>query len=106
MKISFDSFVASVCGFLPYIGNPILKYYTENETFSRFVKYGVSISIQFWLLRAPLVWWLTGILPDKVNVIVIEFPGYLLASFSIGLILTIGGFFINEYWVWIGKTEK
>ena len=103
--MSFDDLVVSFLGYIP-MGDKIIKYYNENDVFKRFFKYGVSISIQFWILRAPLVWWLTGVLPDTINIFFHQFPGYLLASFVIGTVLTIGGFFINEYWVWIEKIKK
>lgn len=88
-----------------------LTYWYDNQSgiLQRFLKYGGWIAIQFWIIRAPMTVLLTGIFPEiiKLNLFIhiLEFPGYLLASFTSGSLLAIVGFILSERWIWGGPKE-
>ncbi len=79
-----------------------LTYWYDNQSgiLQRFLKYGGWIAIQFWVIRAPITVWLTGIFPESISLILIDVPGYLLASFTSGSLLAIVGFVLSERWIW------
>lgn len=81
--------------------NSLLGWYqSQSGVTKRFLKYGGWIGLQFWLIRAPMTVFFTNAFPEIVNLQILKFPGYLLASFTSGTILAIVGFFISEWWIW------
>ena len=72
------------------LGSQLSDLYFGNPKLQRFFKYGLWISFQFWIIRAPLVWFMT----ERMSI------HYLLSSFTIGLLLTVAGFFLSEFWIW------
>jgi hypothetical protein len=77
------------------------KYYQESSPIvQRFLKYGGWIAFQFWIIRAPLTWWMVSVIPDKVNLLIHTVPDYIVADFIAGLILAVAGFFVSEYQIW------
>jgi len=90
MNLSFDWFVGWICDNTPYIGKYMRIAYFDDPRVQRFIKYAFILTLQFWGLRAPLVWLLTEYL--KLH--------YLLSSFSIGVFLAVLGFIWNEFWIW------
>lgn len=85
--------------YLKYV-NTLLGWYNQlPEIMQRFIKYGGWISLQFWVVRAPMTVFLANTFPETIDFF-IKFPGYLLASFLSGTILAIVGFFISEWWIW------
>ena len=85
-------------------------YQNQSGLFQRFMKYGGWIFIQFWIVRAPMTVFFTGIFPEIVRlnlfIHILEFPGYLLASFLSGTLLAIVGFFLSEKWIWRTKEDE
>jgi len=89
-----------------------LKEWYQNQSgpLQRFLKYGGWIALQFWIIRAPMTVWFTGRFPEIISldliINVLEFPGYLLASFTSGTILAIVGFVLSERWIWRPKKDE
>ena len=81
-------------------------YRNQSGIFQRFMKYGGWIFLQFWIIRAPMTVLLTGMFPETVSLLVISFPGYLLASFTSGTLLAIVGFLLSERWIWRPKKDE
>ena len=81
-------------------------YDSQSGILQRFLKYGGWIAIQFWIIRAPMTVLLTGIFPERISLILIDIPGYLLASFTSGSLLAIVGFILSERWIWGSKTDE
>jgi len=79
-------------------------YGNQSGLFQRFMKYGGWIALQFWIIRAPMTVLFTGMFPETISlnlfIHILEFPGYLLASFTSGTLLAIVGFFLSERWIW------
>ena len=98
-RLSFDKFVYWLCEKVPRIGLPIGNYYENHEWFQRFTKFGISTLVMFWLIKAPLISIFTILIPS-INLIFFFIPSYLIAAFLAGLIVTIGGFILNELWIW------
>jgi len=44
--------------------------------------------------------------PETVSLLVLNIPGYLLASFTSGTLLAIAGFFLSERWIWRPKKDE
>lgn len=77
------------------------KYYQDSApVVQRFLKYGGWIAFQFWVIRAPVTWWMVGIIPDKVNLLIHTVPDYILADFIAGLFLALAGFLVSENMIW------
>lgn len=89
-RLSFDNFVYWLCEKVPRIGPPIGNYFKEHEWFQRFTKFGISTLLMFWLVKGPIIWLFTDVWGIW----------YVLSAFMGGLIVTIGGFILNELWVW------
>ena len=93
-----------------YIESLTEWYQNQSGLFQRFMKYGGWIFIQFWIIRAPMTVFFTGMFPEIVRlnlfIHVLEFPGYLLASFTSGTLLAIVGFFLSEKWIWRPKEDE
>jgi len=102
--MDFDSVVVELLGYIPTFGKPLIKLYTENTVFMRFFKYGFWIAVQFWLLRAPMVWLIVGRIPGNINLLIHTVPSYLVADFVVGLILAVAGFLVSEGWIWRGSS--
>ena len=85
-------------------------YHNQSGPFQRFMKYGGWIAIQFWIIRAPMTVLFTGMFPKivRLNLLIhiLEFPGYLLASFISGTLLAIVGFFLSEKWIWRSNKDE
>ena len=85
-------------------------YQKQSGLFQRFMKYGGWIALQFWIIRAPMTVLLTGMFPETISlnlfIHVLEFPGYLLASFTSGSLLAIVGFVLSERWIWKAKKDE
>ena len=75
-------------------------YQNQSGPFQRFMKYGGWIALQFWIVRAPMTIFLTNAFPETVDLVLLRFPGYVLASFTSGSLLAIVGFFLSEWWIW------
>ena len=69
----------------------------------RFIKYGLWITFQFWVFRAPITYYLVQALPKNIDLYLKQVPGYIVADFLAGLTLACAGFFINEYAIWSEK---
>ena len=95
--------------YIDYFNSFIGWYNQLPGVMQRFMKYGGWISLQFWVVRAPMTVFLTNVFPEtiRVNLFIhlFEFPGYLLASFTSGTLLAIVGFFISEGWIWRKKVD-
>lgn len=102
---SFDSLLEKVLAQTPLIGKQMWKLYEGNPVFARFVKYGGWIALQFWALRAPLVWFLVGLFPKDINLLIHTVPSYLVADFIVGLTLAVLGFLVSEGWIWKMKPQ-
>jgi len=85
-------------------------YHKQSGPVQRFLKYGGWIALQFWIIRAPMTVLFTGMFPEIISlnlfIHILEFPGYLLASFTSGTILAIVGFFLSEKWIWGQKKDE
>lgn len=103
-KLSFDYLFHRLAVKVPLLGKPVSNYYLKHRWFQRFSKFAVSTFLMFWLVKGPLLWMLTLVLPS-INLVLIEIPDYVLGGFLSGIIVTVVGFFINEGWVW-KKHEK
>ena len=86
--------------YLGYIKSLTEWYNGQSGPFQRFMKYGGWIAIQFWVIRAPMTVFFTNSFPETIELLLVSFPGYLLASFTSGSLLAIVGFFISEWWIW------
>ena len=93
-----------------YIESLTEWYHKQSGPVQRFLKYGGWIALQFWIIRAPMTVLLTGMFPETIRlnlfIHVLEFPGYLLASFTSGSLLAIVGFFLSERWIWKVKKDE
>lgn len=89
-KVTFDSFVNWLCQKVPWIGPPLGNYYRRHTWFQRFIKFGLSTFVMFWLLKGPIIWLFTDVWGIW----------YVLSAFIGGLIVTVAGFVLNELWVW------
>jgi len=98
-ELSFDWALYNLALKLPYFGKPIAKYYMTHDWFRRFAKFAVSTFIMYWLLKGPLIWLLTQIMPS-INLLLFQVPSYVLGGFFAGIIVTVIGFVVNEVWVW------
>ena len=87
-----------------YVNSFLGWYQTRSGITQRFLKYGGWIGLQFWLIRAPMTVLFTNVFPEIVDLQLLKFPGYLLASFLSGTILAVVGFFLSEWWIW-GKPK-
>lgn len=94
-KWSFDWFFRKLCLEVPLIGKPLVKYHRSHGWFQRFIKFGFSGTFIYWVVRAPITWWVT----EYVNI------HYLVSTFLVGLALTFIWFGLSEGWVWKGKEE-
>jgi len=92
--------------YVGYIESLTDWYQNQSGMFQRFMKYGGWIFLQFWIIRAPMTVLFTGIFPETVSLVVLSFPGYLLASFTSGSLLAIVGFFLSEKWIWRRKKDE
>ena len=81
-------------------------YQNQSGIFQRFMKYGGWIAIQFWIIRAPMTVFFTNAFPETIELLLLKFPGYLLASFTSGTLLAIVGFFLSEKWIWRPKKDE
>jgi len=94
--------------YIEYIEGLREWYQKQSGPVQRFLKYGGWIALQFWVIRAPMTVLFTGMFPETISlnliIHIIEFPGYLLASFTSGTLLAIVGFFLSEKWIW--RTNK
>ena len=85
-------------------------YQKQSGLFQRFLKYGGWIALQFWIIRAPMTVLFTGMFPETISlnlfIHILEFPGYLMASFTSGSLLAIVGFVLSERWIWGVKKDK
>lgn len=91
--LTFDSVIQWLCRRLPFIGPKVVNYYTCHAWFRRFVKFGLSTFVVFWVVKGPMIWVLTDVLG----------VWYLLSAFVAGVIVTIVGFVLSELWVWKKK---
>ena len=92
--------------YMGYIESLTDWYQNQSGVFQRFMKYGGWIFLQFWIIRAPMTVLFTGMFPETVSLLMISFPGYLLASFTSGTLLAIAGFFLSEKWIWRPKKDE
>lgn len=91
---AFDRAVFQALHFLlKGYGLKLYEMYDKDAQLKRFTKFGVSLFIEFWLLRAPLEWAMVNLAGWH----------YLVSSFLSGLILAIVGFFLNDGWIWRKK---
>lgn len=97
-KWSFDWVFRRVVLKVPLLGKPVANYYKTHGWFQRFVKFGFTGTIIYWLIRAPMIWYFTECL--KLSFLFI--PSYLVGAFITGLILTAIWFALSELWVWGG----
>ena len=87
-----------------YINTLTDWYQDQSGLVKRFIKFGGWTFIQFWIIRAPMTMLFTNLFPATISLILLSFPGYLLASFTSGTLLAIVGFVLSEKWIW--KREK
>lgn len=85
----FDELVLRLFKEVPYIGEQLARDYETHTTLREFIKYGSWISLQFFALRAPMVW----LMVEKVGV------HYIMADYVAGLILAVAGFFVSKFWI-------
>jgi putative flippase GtrA len=88
--LTFDSVIQWLCQKLPLAGPKIGSYYTRHTWFQRFVKFVLSTFVVFWVVKGPIMWVLTDVLG----------VWYVLSAFAAGVIVTIMGFVLSEFWVW------
>ena len=101
---SFDGVVRQVCRMVsPGLENFYVKQVMQRPRFHRLAKFAVSTFIIFWLVKGPLIWILTNSLPS-INLILFIIPSYILSAFFAGIVVTLIGFALNEFWIW--KTKK
>lgn len=91
--LTFDSVIQWLCRRLPLIGSKIENYYACHAWFRRFVKFGSSTFVVFWVVKGPMIWVLT----DALGI------WYVLSAFVAGVIVTVMGFILSELWVWKKK---
>ncbi len=106
----WKQYVGHIEGVSKWFENLKKWYGKQSGILQRFIKYGGWIFIQFWIIRAPMTVLFTGMFPEivKLNLFihVIQFPGYLLASFTSGTLLAIVGFLLSEKWIWKPRKEE
>lgn len=88
--MTLDNIIKEGLEHIPYFGKIISDKYNANPTIQRFFRYSLLIAIQFWLLRAPLVWFLK----EKIGF------NYLVADFGVGTLLIITSFIFKHFWIW------
>jgi putative flippase GtrA len=94
-KDLFDKYLRKLMFYVPFIGEKMVDKYDTVDWFNRFIKFGVSTTLIFWLVKGPLIWMFNSFIPNIGFI-----PDYLFSTFIVGLILTIIGFVINEEWIW------
>lgn len=101
-KHSFDGLFLWFVLKIPYFGEPLKNYYLQHGWFRRFTQFTVYTTGVYWFVRAPMIVVFTLVLPETFLWI---FPGYLLATFITGIIVTIIGFVINDKSVWKNRGD-
>ena len=92
---SFDGVVRQVCRMIsPGLENFYVKQVMRRPRFHRLAKFAVSTFIIFWVVKGPLIWMLTDVFGFW----------YVVSAFLGGIVVTLIGFALNEFWIW--KTKK
>ena len=105
MELSFDAIFHQVCDLwakvplLGGLGPRFDGYYKTHTWFQRFIKFGVTTTLIYWVIKGPLIWVFTGLIPN-INLFLFVVPSYLTAGFVVGLVVTLVGFALNEAWIW------
>jgi len=103
-ELNFDSLFSKLALKIPLIGKFMQNYYMNHATFRRFTKYAVSTFVIYWVVKGPLIWLLTLLLPS-INLFLIIVPDYVLSAFVVGVLVSLIGFLLSEGWIW-RKSQK
>lgn len=92
----FDKLIMHGLLKIPKIGTDLNKFYVKKAWFQRFTKYGLWLTIEYWLVKGPITIFFTDILG----------LWYVISAFIAGVICALIGFVLSEFWIWREKHGK
>ncbi len=95
---TFDKYVAKTIAIIPLLGKRLAKEYLAKLWMQQLARFVLQTFVVFWLVKSPLIYMLTAMLPP-ISLVLFVIPSYLLAAFVAGVIVTLVGFIITKHWV-------
>ena len=90
-KHQLDFFDKTLVSFLYLVRlDRIAELYLKYPRLQKFTKYGSWITLEYWIIKGPMTMLFTEMLG----------LWYVTSAFIAGLICTVIGFFLGEFWVW------
>lgn len=81
---------------IPWIGQPLWNLYDQKPWFRHLVKFILSATVIYWLVRAPILWVLTELAHIH----------YLVSAFIAGVVVSLATFVASELWVWRERARE